>query len=72
LLPIIGYWLDRSLIGFVVIKIIRFFNEQHHPADTASNAHPAAMLCVGSKHFGHPVSLKCELFFLSLQYEYKA
>ena len=35
-------WTDLQL-AFVVRGKIRSFNEQHHPADTASNAQPAAM-----------------------------
>jgi hypothetical protein len=49
LLPTIGYWLDRTLIGFAVMRKIRFFNEHQHLADTASNTQPAAMLCVSGK-----------------------
>ena len=30
-------------LAFVVRRKIRSFNKQHHPADTASNAQPAAM-----------------------------
>ena len=35
-------WTDLQL-AFVVMRRIRSFNKQHHPADTASNAQPAAM-----------------------------
>jgi hypothetical protein len=52
LLPIIGYWLDRLLISFVVIRKNRFFNDHQHPSDTASNTQPAAMLCVGGNFKG--------------------
>ena len=35
-------WTDLQL-AFVVRRKIRSFNKQHHPADTAANAQPAAM-----------------------------
>ena len=39
-------WTDFQL-AFVVRGKIRSFNKQHHPADTASNAQPAAMPPLG-------------------------
>ena len=33
---LLQFLLDRILIGFVVIRKFRSFNQQHHPADTAT------------------------------------
>jgi len=42
----LSHRLDRILIGFVVIRKFRSFNQQRHRADTASNSQTAAMLGV--------------------------